>query len=122
MKKLRHEYPAIPTVPNIRVGDKIIRKILEDLHSIKKSKGNKLKRCESLIFYIVTTLRKKQHDHLYQTTSVWALMNILKIDPKINRIVMLHAGVPSILHDFMRSQLLTKSTRQYTSELCYYLW
>jgi hypothetical protein len=122
MKKFRNDYPPIPNVPNILVGDKIIRKILHDLESIKNSKKNKLKRCELLIFYIVSTLRKEQHDHLYQTTSVWALMNILKIDPKVNRIVMLHAGVPSILHNFMRSKLLTKSTRQYTSELCYYLW
>eukprot|EP01041_Mallomonas_annulata_P004735 gene4735-9404_t len=111
-----------PSIPNLIVGDQIVRKILKDLEKVQKSKDSKrLNRCGELIMFIVSSLRKKNNDHLHQTTAVWALMNILKIDTQNTRPMMLESGVPSVLHEFLQSRSLTKTTRQYASELCYFL-
>ncbi len=114
----------VPEFPGLISGDNLVRKFLKDLEKINRTKEQpkKLHRCEELILSIVSSLRKKQPDHLRQTTAIWILMNILKIDTLVTRGMMISAGVPTVLHEFLQSRNLTKTTQQYASELCFYLW
>lgn len=95
-------------------------KDLEKIQSIKPPK--QLMMCEALIFNIVFTLRKANDDHLLQTTAVWVLINLLRVDVEICRKAMLDSGVPSVLYSIMSGLHLSGATRQYASELCHYLW
>lgn len=111
-----------PTPPNLSVADKRVQSILRDLEEIKYSKpGKQFKKCESLIYYIVQSLRRAESDHLLHTSAIFALINIFRLFPQNSKDTMLSAGVAAVLHDILVSDLLTGSTRQYASELCFYL-
>ncbi len=111
-----------PIPPQLSIADKRVQNILRDLEKIKYSKPNKqFKKCESLIYYIVQSLRRAESDHLLHTAAVWALINIFRLFPENSKEFMLSAGVAAVLHDILSSNLLTGSTRQYASELCFYL-
>ena len=62
-----------------------------------------------------------QHDHLLETTTIWALIHMLRMDSQYMKEVMLGAGVPGVLYEIMSSHSLTGATRQYASELCFFL-
>ena len=71
-------------------------------------------KCEDIINFIVLSLRKQSPryaDHLLQATTVWALISILRIEPVHGRNVMIHAGVPAVLYEILKSAKLRGSTR-----------
>lgn len=115
--------PRAPMRPDLATGDKVSRNILRDLDKIQKLRPPKqLILVENLIYYIVISLRKTKTDNLLQTTTIWALINLLAVDEDISRHAMLSAGIPGVLYDIMASDTLAGSTRQYASELCHFLW
>lgn len=114
--------PALPRLASSPANDKRVHSILRDLEKIKNSKlSKKLKRCEHLIYYITGSLRKYPDDHLLQTTSIWVLINIFRLLPDETKNVMIEAGVPGCLYEILKSNKLSGTSRQYASELCFYL-
>lgn len=112
----------IPPKLEAAVGDRKVHIILRDLEKIKNSKpSKKLKRCEHLIYFIVHSLRKAKEDHLLHSTSIWVLVTIFRIFPDETKPIMMDAGVPGLLLDIMKLGVLSGSSRQYASELCFYL-
>ena len=111
-----------PAPPRLESGDKKVHTILRDLEKIKNSKpSKKLKRCEHLIYFIVHSLRKAPGDHLLHSTAIWVLVTVFRIFPEETKPIMLEAGVPAILMDVIRMGTLSGSSKQYASELCFYL-
>ena len=106
------------------VGSKRVQCILRDVEKLRfytKKRTKQLKIAENLTYYIVQSLNKVNTDHLLHTTTIWALITIFKLFPVELKEVMLAAGVPRVLFDIIKADLLTGSTRQYCSELCFYL-
>lgn len=113
---------AHPEPPRLQAGDHRVHSILRDLDKVKGSKPkSKLKRCEQLIYFIVQSLRKCNDDHLLHTTSIWVLISLFRMFPRENKLVMLQAGVAGVLYNIIKSGSLNGSSRQYASELCFYL-
>jgi hypothetical protein len=111
-----------PVPPRLSAGDKRVHIILRDLEKIKYTKPRKqLKRCHNLIFYITQVLRKAEHDHLLHSTAIWVLINIFRLFPEGTKQVMLEAGVPGVLYEIIRNSSISGTSRQYASELCFYL-
>jgi len=105
------------------IGEKGTRAVLKDLEKVQKCRPPKqLMLAESLVFNIVFTLRKSFDDHLLQTTAIWVLINLLRIEIELVRKAMIDAGVPAVLYEIMSSTSLSGAARQYASELCHYLW
>ena len=121
-------------------GHRVVQCILHDLDRIKRGRSRRrLQKCEKLIYYIVQQLRSRRaaggyddegvggveqehyHDHLLETTAIWALIHMLRMDSHLMKEVMIGAGVPGILYDIMSGHSLTGATRQYASELCFFL-
>ena len=119
---MRRHSKKTPELPRIAMGDKVVGIILTDLESIKKSRGQRqLEKSQYLIHYISQQLRKSQaSDNLLQTTAIWALINIFRINPEETRSIMLQAGIPGVLLDVIRGGI-TGVSRQYASELCFFL-
>lgn len=93
-----------PIAPSLTEGNKTVQLILHDLDKAKKCSSNPAKlrsRCEDIVFLAVSVMRKSIGDHLLQTTVVWALINILRLDPTISKNIMLLNGVPGILHQIL---------------------
>ncbi len=114
-----------PSPPKLTTDNKIVQIILRDFEKVKKLKNNidqLIKGTEILVHFIVTSIRRKTTDHLLQTTTIWVLINVLRLQPTVIRQIMLSAGVPGVLYEIMRSELLTGATRAYASELCFFLW
>ena len=110
-------------VPKIVLNNESVQHILREMDKIKRSsRAKKIAKCESLILFMVCSVRKKQADHLLQTTIIWALVNILKINVNLIRNLMLQAGVPVILSEILRGRNLTRTVQEYASELCTFLW
>lgn len=119
---LRAPYPVAPRLTGHREDSKHIYTISRDLEKIKNSKpSKKLKRCEHLIYDIVHGLRRNPDDTLLHATAIFALVTIFRIYPDETKQVMLEAGVPGILLDIIKMGGLSGSSRQYASELCFYL-
>lgn len=114
----------LPTASYSLVSERGVKAVLKDLEKVQKSKIPKqLILAENLIFNIVFTLRKSDGDHLLQTTSIWVLINLLRIDVIFCRKAMLDAGVPAVLFEIINTNTtMSTSTKQYFSELCHYLW
>ncbi len=112
-----------PELPRIAVGDKVVGIILTDLESLKRSKGiRQIEKSQYLINYIAQELRRcSSSDHLLQTTSIWVLINIFRLLPEDSRSFMLTSGIPGALLDMMKSGNITGVSRQYASELCFFL-
>jgi hypothetical protein len=107
-------------------NNQVVKGILKDLERIKrltapKNHDKRTQHIEKLTFFIVQTLRRIHSDHLMQTTVIWVLINLLRLDFQFSRKVMVSAGVPGVLFDIMSSHVLSGATRQYASELCYFL-
>ena len=112
-----------PSTFSLIVADKGVKAVLKDLEKVQKCVPPKqLMLAESLVYNIVFTLRKSTNDHLLQTTSIWVLINLLRIDVEIVRKAMIDAGVPAVLYEIMSNLNLSGATKQYASELCHYLW
>lgn len=121
---LRAPHPSVPTLTHGRDSkDKRVFSILRDLDKIKTSKKKKqIKRCELLINNIAQLLRKNSgDDHLFQTTSIWVLITIFRLFPSDTKGMMTAAGIPGCLFDVIKNGNLSGSSRQYASELCFYL-
>lgn len=119
---LRNPRNPQPVLPRLKSGDHRIHAILRDLDKIKGSKPKwKLKRCEQLIYFIAQSLRKGNEDHLLHTTTIWVLISIFRMFPRDVKPIMLQAGIPSALYDMIKCGSLSGSSRQYASELCFYL-
>lgn len=115
--------PKRPELPRIAVGDKVVGIILTDLENVKHSRGRRqMEKCQCFINYIAQALRKsREGDHLLQTTAIWALINVFRINPEETRYFMLQAGIPGALLDILKGGQLTGVSRQYASELCFFL-
>ena len=90
-----------PTVPKrVVTGNKNVQKILGDLEKIKKAAKTKKPAklhamCEELVYHVVNVVRNLvDRDHLIETSVIWALITILRIEPHSNKAVMMSAGVP----------------------------
>jgi hypothetical protein len=119
VKSLRAPYP---TVPRLDAGNKRVHSILRDLEKIRNSKKSKqVKRCDFLIHYIAQSLRKCPEDHLLHTTAIWVLITIFRLFPVQTKDIMISAGIPGQLFDIMKTGTLNGSSKQYASELCFYL-
>lgn len=113
-----------PVAPQLTTGNKRVQSILRDVEKIRfytKKRQKQLKISENLVYYIVQSLSRVQTDHLLHTTTIWAMMTIYKLFPLEMKEVMLAAGIPRVLFDVIKADLLTGSTRQYASELCFHL-
>ena len=113
-----------PSAPPLSGGSKKVQCILRDVEKIRfytKKRSKQVKIAENLVYYIVQSLDNSNTDHLLHTTTIWSLMTIYKLFPKELKPVMLAAGVPRVLYDVIKADLLTGSTRQYASELCFFL-
>lgn len=120
LSALRAPHPTVPSLQ--QSGDKRVHSILRDLDKIKNSKKKKqVKRCDFLINYIAQSLRKCPDDHLLHTTSIWVLITIFRLFPEATKDIMIAAGIPGRLFEIIKSGGLNGSTRQYASELCFYL-
>jgi hypothetical protein len=110
---------------NIKLSskDERVHFILRELDKIKKCDKihKQIKMCKSMIRHIVEKLRDNKNDHLLQTTAIWALTSMFRMAPEVHKEVMLNVGVPTILHEILSQNYLTGSTRQYASELCFFL-
>ena len=109
----------LPTAQTSAIINKIMVELDKLAHAEKKDK--RIKRAEKLTLYVKNALRERGEDHLLQTTAIWALINIFRVDADSARRMMLDAGIPSILYDILSSQTLTAASRQYASELCFFL-
>lgn len=123
LSALRAPHPSIPSLASGHgTKDKRVYAILRDLDKIKTSKKKKqIKRCELLINYIAQSLRKNPDDHLLHTTSIWVLITIFRLFPMETKEMMTGAGIPGCLYEVIKSGTLNGSSRQYASELCFYL-
>lgn len=122
LASLRAPHPAMPTLSTGKGKDKRVYAILRDLDKIKTSKRKKqIKRCELLIHYIAQTLRKSIDDHLFHTTSIWVLITIFRLFPVETKEMMIASGIPGCLFEVIKDGNLSGSSRQYASELCFYL-
>ena len=107
--------PSIP--PPIVAGNKNVQRILRDLEKIKKAakstKVGKLHaRSEELVYFIVNLVRNsKERDHLLETSVIWALISILRLEPHSGKAMMMSAGVPGALHTIIASPVLAATTR-----------
>ena len=113
-----------PVAPQLSSGNKRVESILRDVEKIRfyiKKRGKQLKVSENLVYYIVQSLTKVTTDHLLHTTTIWALMTLFKLFPLEMKEVMLAAGIPRVLFDVIKSEVVTGCTRQYCSELCFHL-
>jgi hypothetical protein len=110
---------------NIGKSNAVVKNILKDMEKIKRSKHPKSEQAcvkiERLVYFIVQTLRRMNSDHLMQTTVIWVLITLLRLNYNFSRKMMVAAGVPGALYDIMSSHTLSGSTRQYASELCLFL-
>lgn len=121
LSALRAPHPAMPTLTG-KSKDKRVYAMLRDLDKIKTSKKKKqVKRCELLINYIAQCLRKCTDDHLLHTTSIWVLITIFRLFPVETKEMMIEAGIPGCLYEVIKDGNLNGSSRQYASELCFYL-
>jgi hypothetical protein len=109
----------LPTAQTSAIINKIMVELDKLAHAEKKEK--RIKRAEKLTLYVKNALRERGDDHLLQTTAIWALINVFRVDADSARRMMLDAGIPSILYDILSSQTLTSASRQYASELCFFL-
>ena len=112
-----------PTAPRLHMGNKLVSEILRNLEKAQRSKVEKRpQRIEKLV-HMITYQLKRAHagDHLLQTTSIWALINVYRLEPEVSKEIMMFLGVPGVLVDILKSGLLSGATRQYASELCYFL-
>lgn len=113
--------------PPLQTNNAKVNLILSALDKCQKSKSNnpekRAQRIEKLIYDIVTSLRSQSRhsDHLLQTTSIWVLMQLLRLDSELSRDVMLRVGTAGVLYDIMKGGVLAGVTRQYATELCFYL-
>lgn len=70
----------------VQESKSIINKILKDLDHILKNKTEKrLQKSKEIIVYIVYSLRHRSDDHLLQTTAIWALINVFRMDSEKTR-------------------------------------
>ena len=106
-------------------NNQVVKSILKDLEKIKRVQNKKSDKCaqkiEHLVYFIVQTMRRVHSDHLMQTTVIWVLINLLRINYQFSRKVMVVAGIPGVLFEIMSAHVLSGATRQYASELCYFL-
>lgn len=86
-------------------------------HSPKREKKIKL-----LIHGIVSQVRQRSSDVLFMTTSIWILLNLIKLDVQSNRDFMIQASVPNIIYDVLKSGHLPEHAKGYASELSRILW
>ena len=112
-----------PVPPNIVYPqDNKVQIILRDLEKIKTSKKRKrLKKSEHLVYFIAHAIRKSMEDHLLHTTAVWVLIVLFRMFPTELKTIMLEAGIPGVLHSIIQVGGLSGSSRQYASELCFFL-
>jgi len=112
-----------PMPPRLHAGNKVVNSILRDLEKIQRSRPHKRpKRIETLIYNITQYLRKgNENDHLLQTTSIWVLIHTYRVEPELSKAIMIRTGIPGVLHEIMKSEVLHGATKQYASELCYFL-
>ena len=139
---------AAPKRAQQQGSHRVVQAILRDLDRIKRGRSQRrVQKCERLIHFIVQQLRLSlrrssrfkdeddeegdeekapgltpaEHDHLLETTTIWALIHMFRMDPEYLKEVMVGAGVPSILFEIMSAHSLTGATRSYASELCFFL-
>ena len=114
------EKAALPTKSATAIINKMIAEL--DRLALSKKKEKRIRRAEKLTLYVKAALRERGDDHLLQTTAIWALINIFRVDSDCARKMMLDAGIPSVLYDILSSHTLAGAARQYASELCFFLW
>ena len=93
------------TSDKIGKSNSIVKNILKDMEKIKRSKHPKSEQAcgkiEKLVYFIVQTLRRMNSDHLLQTTVIWVLITLLRLNYDFSRKMMVAAGVPGALYDIM---------------------
>lgn len=119
-------YPSIPG--RIQNAQGVSHTLLTQYESISKRKNSKKrdKMLEGLIHHIVHVLRRSRGENLLQTTAIWILSSILRLeggdDANFQKNIMVAAGIPGVVHDILLENKMSGSTREYASELCFYLW
>ena len=103
----------------------IVKGILKDLEKIKRISNKRSDKCcqkiEKLVYFVVQTLRRIHSDHLMQTTVIWVLITLLRLNFQFSRKIMVVSGIPGVLFEIMSAHVLSGATRQYASELCFFL-
>lgn len=92
------------SLPKLAKAQDIVQLIFQDLENAKKYVHNPVKlnaKCASLVFLIVSTMRKSVNDPLLQTNVVWALISLFRLDPPSVKNMMLANGVPGILFEIL---------------------
>jgi hypothetical protein len=104
-------------------NDKVVRSLLQSMdHILEKNCQHRSKKCNALIHDVAHELRKSSSsDHLLQTTAIWVLINIYKLNHYEIYNMMLSAGIPGVLLDIMKSGHIVGTSRDYARELCMFL-
>jgi len=106
-------------------NNQVVKSILKDLEKIKRIPNKHSEKCaqkiEKLVYFIVQTLRRVHSDHLLQTTVIWVLITLLRANYQFSRKIMVASGIPGVLFEIMSAHVLSGATRQYASELCFFL-
>ena len=111
-----------PERPSEIHSDKAVRRILKTLNKLRSSKAaDRIKKCEELTRFITKTMKDRMHDDLLQTTALWSLLNLLRMNTKSIQPIMLRCGVPGVIYDVM-SMSRPQHTSHYSSQLCTLLW
>jgi hypothetical protein len=76
-------------MPPVHGTKPIINKILKDLDVLMKNRNfeKRSQKSRELVIFIVSSLRRRDSDHLLQTTAIWALINICRVDADSSRYV-----------------------------------
>lgn len=116
---MRSEVDLIDVVES----DILVKSILVEFESIQKVKFKNTFQVENIVRTISFELRHApKNDHMLHSTALWVLIQICRSNPLTMRPLMLGAGMPSLIVDIIKANVLTGTTRHYASELCSFLW
>ena len=109
---------------NIISNAQVIKKIVRHLNDVVSISDydNRIYEAQKLVLEIKFQFRYQQNDHLFQTTAIWVLINIFRINPSWARTMMIECGIPSVLCEVLRNDSLAGASKAYASELCRFLW
>ena len=104
--------------------DKTLQRILKQVEKLKRMEAGDVRneKTEHFVRFVLDMMRKRPHDSLLQSTSLWSLLTLVSIDKQDVIQVMLRAGVSVVLHNIMKDDALAPPATAYASQLISLLW
>lgn len=110
---------------SFRPGDKLVLRLLKELDELK-TRGPAIKpaawarQSEALIRSCMQVLKDNMDDHLIVTTTLWVLVSLSRLEPSL-RALLADVGIPGVLSQVLQGPRVSKTTREYASELTRFL-